>query len=270
LPEQVFLQFLLSLLITIAFPLGTLGTCMLLEQIGPRETIGWHHRLPGLLMNAVGTSLSILLVWPLGLAWQELGVGSLITVPLGQWLAPLGAVGVAVQFLLLVMLADFLAYWRHRTEHRILWRIHSVHHSPRHLHAANDIAHPLQVFYSIIFVTLPLSLIQFDGPAVPIAVGFVVGLLSMYIHSPVKLHAGPLRKFVVDNRFHRIHHSLEPRHYDKNFSICFSCWDYLFGTAYEPGDEWPAVGLADVPPPATIRDFLWLPFRKASAGQPAE
>ena len=76
---------------------------------------------------------------------------------------------------------------------------------------------------------------------------------------------------IVDNRFHRIHHSLEERHFDKNFGICFSIWDFLFGTAYEPGDEWPHVGLADRMPPNSVREFLLHPFMEtpaAVAGQP--
>jgi len=37
----------------------------------------------------------------------------------------------------------------------------------------------------------------------------------------------------------------------------------LFGTAYFPrADEWPAVGLDDVPEPRTIADYLLMPFRK--------
>jgi sterol desaturase/sphingolipid hydroxylase (fatty acid hydroxylase superfamily) len=109
-----------------------------------------------------------------------------------------------------------------------------------------------------------MSLIRIDGPATPVAVGFVLNLLTYYIHSPVDVHFGPLRKVLVDNRFHRIHHSVEPRHFDKNFGVCFSIWDRWFGTAYDPApDEWPQVGLAGVDPPRTIRDYLLLPFRFA-------
>jgi sterol desaturase/sphingolipid hydroxylase (fatty acid hydroxylase superfamily) len=130
------------------------------------------------------------------------------------------------------------------------------------MHAANDIGHPLQAFYSLMFIGLPLSIIQVDGPAIPFAVGMFVSMLSFYIHSPIELHFGPLRKVIVDNRFHRIHHSLEERHFDKNFGICLSIWDHMFGTAYEPGDEWPKVGLAEIPAPRTIGDYLAIPFRR--------
>jgi sterol desaturase/sphingolipid hydroxylase (fatty acid hydroxylase superfamily) len=121
----------------------------------------------------------------------------------------------------------------------------------------------MQVWYSLLFISIPLSVVQIDGPATPVVVGFVVQLLSYYIHSPVDVHFGPLRKLLVDNRFHRIHHSLEPRHFDRNFGICFSIWDRWFGTAYDPAsNEWPDVGLQGVRPPRTISDYLLLPFRR--------
>jgi sterol desaturase/sphingolipid hydroxylase (fatty acid hydroxylase superfamily) len=106
-----------------------------------------------------------------------------------------------------------------------------------------------------------MSFIQIDGPGTPFVVGFIVMLLSYYIHSPIDVHFGPFRKVLVDNRFHRIHHSIEPRHFDKNFGICFSIWDRWFGTAYDPApDEWPSVGLSDVPAPRGVVEFLTLPL----------
>jgi sterol desaturase/sphingolipid hydroxylase (fatty acid hydroxylase superfamily) len=180
----------------------------------------------------------------------------------------LGTTGWILQMLLLVAFADFLAYWRHRAEHAWFWRVHVVHHAPRELHAANDIGHPLQAFFNFAFIAVPMSLVQIDGPSTPFVLSGIVILLSMYIHSPIDVHFGPLRRMIVDNRFHRIHHSLEPCHFDKNFSICFSVWDYMFGTAYDPGEEWPDVGVDGVLAPATIGDFLGLPMRSRLVATP--
>ena len=100
---------------------------------------------------------------------------------------------------------------------------------------------------------------------------FFLQLLTYYIHSPVDVHFGPLRKVLVDNRFHRIHHSIEPRHFGKNFGVTFSIWDRIFGTAYDPEPgEWPEVGLANVEPPRSVRDYLLLPFRIARQEQQRE
>jgi sterol desaturase/sphingolipid hydroxylase (fatty acid hydroxylase superfamily) len=258
-------EFASALAVFVALGAAMLVLCILIEQAGLREPIGWRERVPGFAMNLVGSAATFLLTWPLGLLWNALGVPRLITLPVWQHVAPLGWLGTALHFLVLALLADFLAYWRHRFEHRVLWPIHAVHHSPRELHAANDIGHPLQVFANTLFISVPLSLVGVDGPAMPVALGLFIGALSIMIHSPARYHLGPLRRVVVDNRFHRIHHSLEERHFDKNFGICFSCWDHLFGTAYDPRGEWPAVGLSDVPAPQTIGDYLLIPFRPMGA-----
>lgn len=239
-----------------------LATCIAIEHIAVIERFTLRQRFPGVLMNLVGTVLGIGLVWPVHRLWINLGI-SPVMVPLWPWLKPLGLIGYALQFLTLIVVADFLAYWRHRAEHtKWLWPIHKVHHSPTELHAANDIGHPVQGFFSLAFITIPMSVIQIDGPAMPWAVGAVVAFLAIYIHSPIDFHFGPLRRVIVDNRYHRLHHSLEPRHIDKNFGICLNIWDRMFGTAVDPlPGEWPKVGVAGLRPPRTVRDFLLMPLR---------
>lgn len=251
-----------------AFGTGTLfivaiiATCTAMEQIAVIDRFPLRARVPGLAMNLLQGPLTLAAAWPIRQFLQSLRIGPLIDIPLWNWLRPLGLAGYALQFLIVAMIADFLVYWRHRAEHKIFWKIHAVHHSPTELHGANDIGHPLQGIFDLLMVSLPMSLIQIDGPGTPIAVSFVLLLLTYYIHSPIDVHFGPLRKVLVDNRFHRIHHSIEPRHFDKNFGICFSMWDRWFGTAYDPApDEWPEVGLADIAAPRTIVDYLLLPFR---------
>jgi sterol desaturase/sphingolipid hydroxylase (fatty acid hydroxylase superfamily) len=241
---------------------------IVLEHVGPRERYSWRERLPGILMNAVSSPLQLALVLPLTWMWGKLGLGPLLVVPLWHWLEPFGTAGYLTQIIVLVAVADFLAYWRHRVEHAWLWPVHVVHHAPRELHVANDLGHPVQNIFNFVFILVPMSLIQIDGPATPFVVGAIVTLAGYYIHSPVEWHLGSLRRLIVDNRFHRIHHSLEPRHFDKNFGIVFSVWDYLFGTAYSPGEEWPAVGVAEVAAPRTVMQFLTLPLIMVRGGKP--
>jgi sterol desaturase/sphingolipid hydroxylase (fatty acid hydroxylase superfamily) len=239
-----------------------IAVCVAIEYISPIERLSLRDRLPGFAMNMVQVPLMIVAAWPIYSMWHSLGVGRIATIPLSQWLAPLGAAGFAIQVLVLLLVSDFLAYWRHRVEHKVFWRIHMIHHAPTEVHAANTLGHPLQMWYTILFIGIPMALIHIDGPAVPATVTFIVVLLTYYIHSTASVHFGPLRKILVDNRFHRIHHSTEERHFDKNFGICFSIWDRMFGTACDPvGAEWPDVGLANVDPPRTIADYLLMPFR---------
>ena len=257
----------MELLSSIGWTLGAglfiLSVCVVIEHVAAIERYSLASRIPGLLMNMTGTVLGVFLMWPLGKLWEATGIGPFVTIPLWDWLKPLGTTGYALQVLTIFVTADFLAYWRHRAEHsRFLWPVHKVHHSPHELHAANNLGHPLQSLFSWAFIGVPMSLIQIDGPAAPAIAGLTVAFLATYIHSPIDIHFGKLRLVLVDNRYHRIHHSLEPHHIDKNFGICFSLWDRLFGTAVDPKPgEWPAVGVAGVTPPRTIREFLLLPFR---------
>lgn len=161
-----------------------------------------------------------------------------------------------------VVARDFLNYWQHRFDHRFVWPIHAVHHSQTDLHAANGYAHPFQVLSEFLLISIPLTLIGVNGVAVPLGVGILLSLQAVVIHSPTRVHLGPLRRVIVDHRFHRIHHSLEERHFDKNFGIVFSIWDQAFGTAYFPRrDEYPDVGLQGLDPPRGFWDYVLHPLR---------
>ena len=112
-------------------------------------------------------------------------------------------------------------------------------------------------------MTLPFALLMPDGLTVWPLAGALATLQSQYIHSPTRLHFGPFFRLVYDNRFHRIHHSVEPLHFDKNFGVTTPLWDWLFGTLYVPAkDEWPRTGLANQGDVDGLGDFLWRPFRR--------
>jgi sterol desaturase/sphingolipid hydroxylase (fatty acid hydroxylase superfamily) len=200
------------------------------------------------------------MVWPVQHLWTSLGFKSYL-IPLWSLLSPLRWWGYAIEVLIVLLVWDFARYWRHRAEHKWFWPIHAVHHSPDQLHAANSLGHPLQGFIELALVTIPLSLIQFSGPTDFPIVSAISSALTLYIHSPTHATLGPAWRVIVDPRFHRIHHSLEPRHFDKNFAVCFSIWDSLFGTAYWPEKgEWPAVGVKEYPAPRNFWQFLILPL----------
>jgi sterol desaturase/sphingolipid hydroxylase (fatty acid hydroxylase superfamily) len=54
-----------------------------------------------------------------------------------------------------------------------------------------------------------------------------------------------LRYVLVTPQSHRVHHSIEPEHQDKNFGAILSIWDHLFGTQYRKYDEYPDTGITD-------------------------
>ena len=183
---------------------------------------------------------------------------------------PTWAAGIVVAVSVLLV-KDFFFYWQHRGEHRWLWRWHASHHSIRNLSASNSWHHWSEIIIFAIFVSLPLSLLSPAFGPRPYIVGLLLLWHPIYIHSSTRLQLHPwVRRVVIDSRFHRIHHSLEPRHFDRNFGSVTPLWDWLFGTMYMPrGDEWPEVGLAGIDEPESLRQWSAQPWRLKS-GAPHE
>ncbi len=212
------------------------------------------HRAFGTLLQIIFTSGMAIFAYALGHAYQALGFNPIFPSVerwAGVWAIPV-----------VLLATDFLRYLEHRFEHRFWWRVHAVHHSFNHLHAANSYGHPLQGLPTFVLVSLPLMLFNFSDFATPAAVALILTAHTFYIHSATRLHLGPLRHLIVDNRFHRIHHSLETQHFDRNFGVLFTVWDRLFGTAHFPRrDEWPDVGVEGIVAPTSVTEFLMSPIR---------
>jgi sterol desaturase/sphingolipid hydroxylase (fatty acid hydroxylase superfamily) len=234
-----------------------LALATVIEFVAPIERHTLKSRLMPLLYWIVSTVIAAGCVLAMSSARDALGIRPFVVIPASGF----GLIGDGAALCVSLIFADFLAYWQHRFQHRFIWNIHAVHHSPTALNAVNGYAHFGEKIFQYLLVGLPLSLVHFSFPATPLMIVAITELLQHYIHSPIDVRLGPLGKVLVDNRFHRIHHSLEPQHFDKNFGILFRFWDRLFGTAYEPRDEWPAVGVQDRPPPANLWQFLAYPLR---------
>lgn len=234
--------------------LVTMAVVTATELVAPIERTSVRARLTGIFYLVVGSVGGILVYDLLGYLWSLLGVKPLLTVP--TWT---GIAGIAISLLVF----DFFAYWQHRALHRFAWPVHAVHHSAEELCAATNYAHFLESAVRFVVLVVPLSLVKFELAAVPYALLALRSALAFYIHSPTNAHLGPLRWIFVDNRFHRVHHSVEQQHFDKNFGILFSFWDRMFGTAYEPEpDCWPAVGIAGTPSPKGLLDYLLFPLSR--------
>lgn len=143
---------------------------------------------------------------------------------------------------------DFLHYWIHRACHsRYLWAFHKVHHSaPVLVPATASRIHIVESIFERIVITVGLG--AFAG-VVWYACGgevsrytlFGVTWLALIInslganlrHSHVWLSFGPAVEHVLNSPAqHQIHHSDAPRHFNKNFAINLSLWDWMFGTLY--------------------------------------
>jgi lathosterol oxidase len=70
------------------------------------------------------------------------------------------------------------------------------------------------------------------------------------------IHLGPLNRLVADNRYHFIHHSRDPRHFNSNFAAIFPVIDVMFGTWRKPGRGLPETGLDGQLAPSTLAGYL--------------
>lgn len=234
----------------------------LIERVFAKEETTWLSRARGLLFWMIfipGTQLISMALWGF---WKALGIQPLLYIDVVNALGWAGPFAVGGGIVLGILIGDFTGYWFHRLQHKYLWRFHAVHHSITEMNAVNCYHHISEAFFNTLVVTIPVSLVTVSyGPTLWI-VGVLIWFQVVFLHSPTTLHFGPFRHVVADNRFHRIHHSIEQRHFDKNFAITFAFWDHLFGTAHTPArGEWPDVGIAEVGQPQTIREWLDLPAR---------
>ena len=149
------------------------------------------------------------------------------------------------------LLHDFMNYCAHLLLHKVplLWSFHQVHHSADVLTPISAYrAHPLEFFVSAILraPVIGLAFVFYENfPAQDLAVttifgvslvGFMYGLSGPHLqHSHLSISYGPLlNRVLVSPIVHQTHHSIDPRHRDKNFGVKFALWDWLFGTLYVP------------------------------------
>ena len=213
---------------------------------------------------------------------------SAVLVGLTSWepprtLSPTTIIAAAIGFL---TLHDFINYWAHVLFHKVplLWSFHQVHHSAEVLTpAAAYRVHPVEII-SFAFLQAPavgLSAVFYEnilGREQQITMifgvsvfGFVLALLGTHLrHSHIWLSYGPvLNRVFMSPAHHQIHHSIDSRHWNKNFSVKLAVWDALFGTLYVPREpETLQVGLPDADPCdfTTVRKLYFLPFAKAAKG----
>src|SRR5262245_3113295 len=146
-----------------------------------------------------------LAVWPVGSPWllQVLGV---------------------------VVLGDLLEYWYHRLAHTMpwLWPAHAIHHTPTRLNALKGPRH--HVAYSLgrgVLVWAPLVVIGVP-PGLVVWQFVAVVLLGTLSHANIAFRIPAfVHRVVVTPDLHRIHHSIDMRDGNSNYSTVFPIWDLV-------------------------------------------
>lgn len=245
-------QWILQIVLSDAFVL----MCIMFLVVGLLELIIPAHKIPArhyrfnlayAFVNIVAiTAITPFISAAAAYAIQRIGLGLIDLRALG-----FGSTSGAL-FALLVgtLIFDFFLYWQHRLEHhnKILWQQHLLHHSDEYMNVTTAARQHLFENVSLpLFVTIPMAIL-FKLPVVEIAMLSLIPYAWQYFtHANIKLGFGPFWWLLASPNYHRIHHSLELNHIDKNFVGWFPIWDIIFGTAVRPRrGECPATGVANV------------------------
>jgi sterol desaturase/sphingolipid hydroxylase (fatty acid hydroxylase superfamily) len=180
---------------------------------------------------------------------------------------PLARQPLWLQTVEILLLADFIDYWTHRTFHTSrLWRFHAVHHSAEEMTwLAAGRMHPVNDLVTRVCQVVPLVLAGFSPKGVMLAVPYLVFYVIL-LHSNLKWDFGPLRYVLVSPAYHRWHHTSDAEGIDKNFAGIFPVWDLLFGTCHFPRREPAKFGVHRDPVPETLWGQLAYPFRRGGGG----
>lgn len=234
--------------------------CVPLERLLPLHSLpilrkGWKADIAYLLVNG--------LLVRLGLAFVLLAVASAASLLMPQALtAAIAAQPLWLQIIEAILIGDFCLYWAHRALHanRILWRLHSIHHSVEELDwVAACHAHPID---DVILAGAAICSICVLGFS-PLALAAYLGVytwISFAVHLNTRITIGPLRWVIGSPEFHHWHHSNESDARDRNFASIVPLWDIMFGTMFLPKGRVPKIYGTDDAAPSGYANQLLHPF----------
>jgi sterol desaturase/sphingolipid hydroxylase (fatty acid hydroxylase superfamily) len=173
-----------------------------------------------------------------------------------------GPVTIVVFTFTMLLVYDLSYYFYHRMQHRfaILWELHKVHHSAEVMVGiTKDRVHPLDevmsrlwdgllpgIVYGV-WLLVALDPVELTIFGINVYVMRSILMMDLIRHTHLKISFGPwLNRVILCPHYHQLHHSIDPRHYNKNFGLMLPVWDRMFGTLAVPTpNESFAFGLAD-------------------------
>jgi sterol desaturase/sphingolipid hydroxylase (fatty acid hydroxylase superfamily) len=163
-----------------------------------------------------------------------------LTLPVATW--PTWARGLCT-----IVVGDFLSWLHHFLRHKVgpFWAFHVIHHSQRQMNFFADYrVHVVELAVAQTILFIPIHMFAFKFPDNAYLL-FVFVLYTRVYHANLRSNFGWLKHVLVTPQSHRIHHSIERRHWDRNFGVVFTVWDRIFGTLHTDYDEYPETGVAD-------------------------
>ena len=155
--------------------------------------------------------------------------------------------GIILYTIALTVLNDFFSYIIHLGMHKVafLWEFHKIHHSATTLNPLTQYRiHPFELIInnvrSIIIFGLVTGLFDYLSANQIDKMMFlganVFHFLFLFLganlrHSHVKLKYPKFLEYILISPFqHQIHHSNNPKHFNKNMGSKFALWDWMLGT----------------------------------------
>ncbi len=183
-------------------------------------------------------------------------VHSALTYVLGAASPAIAGVTAGIVFTIaLFVVTDFANFGGHYIQHKVpvLWEFHKVHHSAEVLTPITAIRlHPVSEIFSTQIIATGMGLVNgiflyiYSGPVAEAtvlganALDFLYYTIGAYhlSHSHIwVMFPKGIREVFLSPALHLIHHSSDPRHFDKNFAFSLTIWDRLAGTLYVPQDH---------------------------------
>ena len=146
-------------------------------------------------------------------------------------------------YIITFVFLDFIGYWIHRLNHSInlFWNFHVIHHSSEEFNLPCALRQSLSEVVNIFTISLiPLAMIGIPE-AVLVIVGPVHFFTQFWYHTRYIGKLGFLEHILVTPSHHRVHHAMNDKYLDTNFSQIFIVWDKWFGTFQEELDSEPCV-----------------------------
>ena len=158
--------------------------------------------------------------------------------------------------LVIFLAGDLALYWFHRLHHRrpALWAFHALHHSAEEMSPVTAYRHhPIYHILTGLFVSVAVGLCQ--GLAMVAIIGrldvavlagtnvfsALLNLATNHLkHSHIQLRFPAwLEHVLISPAQHQVHHSIDPKHFNRNYGDSLAIWDWMFGTLYisRPGEE---------------------------------
>lgn len=165
-----------------------------------------------------------------------------------------------LQIITAILVGEFLFWFHHFARHkiRILWLFHAVHHSQKELNVfTEDRNHIIDKFVGPVLTFIPFYMFQVPNLYAVAVVGLYISIHSRFVHANVKINLGWLGWIFTSPQFHRVHHSCEVQHLDKNFGGFISLFDHLFGTACPSRTAYPETGIEDSRFPTEDKVRVW-------------